>query len=116
MRVLAEKPTLPPSLALDYKPYITGAADLAWYDEKITLYPQAGQEVTVLVLVMDGIINRLRETAYPVAHLKFFIQDANTSVKLSYTSFDKARITEHIPKPDVRSRNPYDQCAGSDER
>ena len=86
--VLQQVPPLPPALDVDYAPYVAGAAELAWFDERLILTPPVGQERALVRRLIMAIVTALRQAARPVAHLKFFIQDAETGVKLSFTSLD----------------------------
>ncbi|MBN2391560.1 MAG: hypothetical protein JXR84_12620 [Anaerolineae bacterium] len=95
LALLHTAPPLPPALALDYGPYIAGAAELAWLDEQVTFAPLPGAERATVVRLIAAIIAGLQQIAYPIAHLKFFIRDAQGGVKLSFTTLDEATPWEN---------------------
>ena len=79
---------LPLGLKVNYGPYVAGAAELAWLDEQLTLEPPDGLEHATVIHLIATILAGLRRPDQPVAHLKFFIQDAETGTKLSFTALD----------------------------
>jgi hypothetical protein len=104
LTVLHAAPPLPPALALDYGPYIAGSAELAWLDEQVTFTPLPGTERATVVRLIAVILAGLRQAAHPVAHLKFFVRDAQEGVKLSFTALDentawKNNLPEHLYAP-----------------
>ena len=94
LALLHTAPPLPPALALDYGPYIAGSAELAWLDEQVTFIPLPGTERATIVRLIATILADLRQVAYPVAHLKFFIRDAHRGIKLSFTTLDEGTAWE----------------------
>ncbi|HNT76033.1 MAG TPA: GTP-binding protein [Anaerolineae bacterium] len=98
LAVLHTAPPLPPALALDYGPYIAGAAELAWFDEQLTFAPPPGAERLTVVRLIAALLEGLQQTARPIAHLKFFIQDAGTGVKLSFTAMGEGEWEKLIPQ------------------
>ncbi|MFN2282829.1 MAG: GTP-binding protein [Anaerolineae bacterium] len=95
LAILQTAPPLPPALALDYGPYIAGAAELAWLDEQVTFTPLPGTERAIVVRLIATILAGLQQVAYPVAHLKFFVRDAQRGVKLSFTTLDEDTAWEN---------------------
>jgi hypothetical protein len=102
LAVLQTAPPLPPALAVDYGPYMAGSAELAWFDEQLTFAPPIGQERATLVALIAAILAGLRQAARPIAHLKFFIQDAETGVKLSFTAPDALDWEQLSPSNSAR--------------
>ena len=98
LALLHAAPPLPPALALDYGPYIAGSAELAWFDERLTFTPPQGQERAVVVHLLAAMLENLRESGGPVAHVKFFIQGTGTGVKLSFTTLDEQDWEQAIPQ------------------
>lgn len=98
LEVLCSSQPLPPPLNIDYGPYIAGAAELAWFDDKLTFATPEGQERTVVSGVITSILDGLRRSGQPLAHLKVFIQDAKTSTKLSFTTLDEPDWEHAIPE------------------
>jgi len=98
LALLHDAPPLPPALALDYGPYIAGAAELAWFDERLTFTPPQGQERAVVIRMLAAMLENLRKSGCPVAHVKFFIQDTGTGVKLSFTTLDEQDWEQAIPQ------------------
>ncbi len=89
---------LPPALALDYGPYVAGAAELAWFDEGVTFIPPEGEERDVLVRMIGSIMDELRRAAHPVAHVKFYVEGAAGGTKLSFTSLDASGWETIVPE------------------
>ena len=103
LAVLQEEHPLPPALTVDYDKYGAGAAELAWFDERLTFAPPVGQERTVVINIITAILEGLRQCNAPVAHLKFFIGDAGTGIKLSFTTLDRIdweqKLPQQLPSP-----------------
>lgn len=97
LAVLHAAPPLPPALALDYGPYMAGSAELAWFDEQLTFTPPPGAERPIVIQLITAFLEGLHRAAYPIAHLKFFIQDARNDVKLSFTVADESDWEQAIP-------------------
>ncbi len=97
LAALRAAPPLPPALTLDYGPYMAGSAELAWFDEQLTFTPSPGVERMTVIHLVTAFLEGLRRTARPIAHLKFFIQDAESSVKLSFTAADESDWEHTIP-------------------
>ena len=63
-----------------------------------------GTERATVVRLITAIIAGLQQVAYPVAHLKFFVRDAQGGVKLSFTTLDEDTtwendLPEHLCAP-----------------
>jgi hypothetical protein len=97
LAVLRTGHPLPPVLMVNYGPYGAGASELAWFDERLTFELPAGQERVVVIRLLTAILASLRQLDNPVAHLKFFIQDAETGTKISFTSLDEADWEQQLP-------------------
>jgi Ni2+-binding GTPase involved in maturation of urease and hydrogenase len=98
LALLHAAPPLPPALALDYGPYIAGAAELAWFDERLTFTPPQGQERELAIRLLAVMLENLRKSGCPVAHVKFFVQAAENGVKLSFTTLDEQDWEQAIPQ------------------
>lgn len=99
--ILQTSPALPPALTLDYGPYVAGSAELAWFDERLVFTPPEGKERATVVGVIDTIVGKLHQSTSdnPIAHLKFFIQDAaQTGHKVSFTALDESNWQTSIPE------------------
>lgn len=97
LAVLQAAPPLPPALVLDYGPYIAGSAELAWFDEQLTFTPHEGQERASVIRLITAVVDSLRQSGHPVAHVKFFIQDTPARVKVSFVTLDEQRWDAVIP-------------------
>jgi len=100
LELLANPRPLPPALALDYGPYVAGAAELAWFDERLRFTPPSGQARATVVRVLDAILGGLRRENHPLAHLKVAVQDAAGLAKLSFTEPDGADWQAAVPALD----------------
>ncbi|HQE93660.1 MAG TPA: GTP-binding protein [Anaerolineae bacterium] len=98
LAALHAAPPLPPALTLDYDPYMAGSAELAWFDEQLTFTPPPGAERATVIHLIAAPLEGLRRAARPIAHLKFFIQDAENSIKLSFTAADESDWEHAIPR------------------
>ncbi len=121
LTMLRSTPRLPPALMLDYTPYIAGSAELAWFDEQLTFVPPIGEERTLVIRLLASILENLRQSACPVAHVKFFIQDPKTGVKLSFTTLGEEQdweqaIPHHLSAPVTVLINARVQLAAEDLR
>jgi hypothetical protein len=90
-------PALPPALKLDYEPYVAGAAELAWLDERLTLIAHGGRTRELVTRLIEAILNGLREASQPVAHLKFLIQGPEGGSKLSFGTLDASDWMGQVP-------------------
>ncbi len=91
-------------LEVDYARYGAGEARLAWLDEKLVLKVIAGQADTLLIYLIQAVVDAVQAQRLPVGHLKFFIQSHEKEVKVSFPT-----LTEDNWEDQVRCFNGADE-------
>jgi G3E family GTPase len=76
------------SLNLDYEAYAKGEAILGWVDQKITVTSREsdGAAFFAAIKLVQTIYSRIKGANYPIAHLKFLIDDGIQKRKVSFTT------------------------------
>ena len=76
------------SLDLDYDRYARGEAILAWLDQRITVETNDNTADRVALRLIHAISSRIKKAKFPIAHLKFLIDDGEKQRKISITTLD----------------------------
>lgn len=76
------------SLSLDYDLYAKGEAVLAWVDQRISIQTRNNSAQSVAVRLIHTIYDAIRKKQYPIAHLKFLVDDGIKQNKISFTVLD----------------------------
>jgi hypothetical protein len=76
------------SLKLDYEAYAKGEAILGWVDQKIIITSREndGAAFFAAIKLVQTICSRVKSENYPIAHLKFLIDDGLQKRKVSFTT------------------------------
>jgi Ni2+-binding GTPase involved in maturation of urease and hydrogenase len=85
------------SIELDYDRYAAGEASMGWLDAELEIFHDQGYAMDVAQRLIYLIHGKLKEAAYSIGHLKFFVDDGETAFKLSFTAMQG-------PSP-VRNKN-----------
>lgn len=88
------------SLDLDYDLYAKGEAILAWVDQWITIGTKDVTAYSVALKFINTVYSKIRNAKYPIAHLKFLLDDGIQQRKISYTTLNN--ISKEIVLPDNR--------------
>ena len=76
------------SLHIDYDQYARGEAILAWLDQYIIVKTTDNSADRVGLQLIHAISKNIKRAKYPIAHLKFFIDDGQKRRKISFTALD----------------------------
>jgi len=98
LEALATTNILPAPLDLDYGPYMAGSSELAWLDERLTFVPSDGSGRKLTLQVVGALLESLRHTDEPLAHVKVLITAGNVVAKVSFTSLEEPGWEASIPK------------------
>ncbi len=74
------------SMAVDYRKYGKGEADLAWLDEEVTFTGPLSCTVEQTARFIEQFVGRVLQENCPIGHLKFFVSNGSEFRKLSYTT------------------------------
>jgi len=74
------------SLSVDYNIYGEGEAKMAWLDKRVTIQSPLGNGVFIARQIIRSIFNELNRQNLTIGHLKFFIETAKWSDKVSLTT------------------------------
>lgn len=74
------------SPTIDYAVYGKGEAELAWFDKTITLTTERNDAPRMIRLLIGNIFDQLQEQRLMIGHLKFFLESALGSQKISFTT------------------------------
>jgi Ni2+-binding GTPase involved in maturation of urease and hydrogenase len=77
------------SLDIDYAIYGAGEAKLAWLDAVLNFQTEKISAVKAAALLAEIIYEKIHLHELTIGHLKFFIDDGNEQVKISYTTSDQ---------------------------
>lgn len=75
------------TLELNYNVYGAGEAELGWLDEEIGIVEINRNAVHTGCLLMEAIFTNLKKLNYPIAHLKFILDNGIEERKVSYVTF-----------------------------
>lgn len=76
------------SLEIDYDRYASGEANLAWLDEAIDIYAHDGKAPFIAREFVNALVQSARSRGMAVGHLKFLLESAGQSEKISLTSLN----------------------------
>ena len=76
------------SLDLNYDQYAKGEAILTWVDQRMTIETEDGTAGAIALKLIHKIYSNLKKRNYPIAHLKFLLDDEVKQRKLSFTALD----------------------------
>lgn len=85
-------------LAIDYERYGAGEARMAWLDEQIALRFDPGAGSAALRGLISRLVADLSARRAGIGHLKFILQAAGTSTKLSFPSLEEPGWEARIPR------------------
>ena len=74
------------SLDIDYDLYADGEAQLAWFDESMTIVSTQKNAVMIAKEIISQIDHDIKEKKLTIGHLKFFIETESLKKKVSITS------------------------------
>lgn len=97
LHILQQGYALPASIGVNYTPYVTGAAELAWFDEQLVILTPGSQGKAIVAHLLKTIHTAIQQSQKPIAHLKVLIRDAVTSVKVSLTTLDSQIFNQDLP-------------------
>jgi G3E family GTPase len=91
------------TMAVDYRKYGKGEADLAWLDEELTFTGSAAHTVERAARFIETFAGKIVQQGYPVGHLKFFVSNGSQFQKLSYTTVpgQTTRVELQLEKADA---------------
>ncbi len=82
----AANPEQRPTLLIDYDTYGAGEAEMAWLDEEIGIVTKGDTAVNAAYTLMNTLHAAITAQGYPIGHLKFFLDDGEEEVKISFTT------------------------------
>lgn len=88
---------MPTPLDLDYGPYVAGSSELAWLDERLTFVPSDGCRRRTTLEVVRALLESLRRTPDPLAHVKVLITAGSVVAKVSFTSLEEPGWEASVP-------------------
>lgn len=97
---LIESGTLPlpqDSLEIDYDRYGAGEAELAWLDEQLVFEARDGNGGAVVRHLLMEMMDEITANDYPIGHLKYEIESAGRSLKLSFVSLSDDGEAVDVP-------------------
>jgi len=87
MNVLEQfEPSDRTSLNINYDMYADGEAQLAWFDESMTIVSSQENAVLIAKEIISQIDHNIKEKELTIGHLKFFIETTDWKKKISITS------------------------------
>ena len=79
------------SLDIDYEIYGAGEAKLAWLDAMLSVQTEKIPAIKAAALLAEIIYEKINLQELTIGHLKFFIDDGNEQIKISYTTSHQHR-------------------------
>jgi G3E family GTPase len=74
------------SLEIDYQLYGTGEAELAWFDQEIEIRSSNGEAPQIGKRIIEQILVETEKRCWTIGHLKFILETANRTEKISFTT------------------------------
>ncbi|MCL5745771.1 MAG: hypothetical protein M1541_17910 [Acidobacteria bacterium] len=85
------------AIEIDYQRYGAGEAELAWLDQKIRLAAPPGRLREAVVVLIGGLLDRIRERRLPIGHVKFLVRCGGEEVKIGATAGDEEEWRDEVP-------------------
>jgi len=82
-----------PQMEVDYDTYAAGEASLAWLDQELEFYSPVRRAANEAIRFVNALYNRIRQSRYPIGHLKFILDD---DIKISFASTSDQEVSEDL--------------------
>jgi len=86
------------SLDIDYDVYVAGEAALAWFDQELEIISTEKNAREIAVSLINKIYSAITHDNLEIGHLKFFLEDAESPLKVSFTSMSRTNYFDHLPR------------------
>lgn len=85
------------SLDIDYDAYGAGEAALAWFDQELEINSIKRNAREIAVILINRIYSTIDNEKLGIGHLKFFLEDPELPLKISFTALSRNIYSDHLP-------------------
>jgi len=91
------KSTKRKSLDIDYDAYGAGEAALAWFDQELEIKAREKNAWEIAVSLINRIYSAINNEKLGIGHLKFYLEDPELPLKISFTTMSRSIYSDHLP-------------------
>jgi len=84
----SDSPQSQTSMDIDYDQYASGEKRFSWVDREIKITVDEPQKKSLLVQAIRKVCEGMLDQGFPVAHLKFLLDDGRENIKFNLTALD----------------------------